>query len=122
MLLPGGAHHVAASSQDGVHVVDAADGAHKRLVDALEPPFQTFCLGGRLRQRGLGDPCFVWGHRRRGIRSVVCTRCTAQPFQARQTLDKPGSLNRQRCSAFVSLAEDEQNNFSYYCCSKLVGK
>lgn len=65
-----------ASSQDGVYVVGAADGAHERLVDALQPPLQTFGFGGRLRQRRLSGPRFVWGHRSRGIRSEVESSAT----------------------------------------------
>lgn len=53
---------MAASSQDGVDVVGAADGAHEGLVDPLEPPFQPLGFGGRLGQRHLGGPRFIWSH------------------------------------------------------------
>ena len=51
---------MAASSQDRVDVVGAANGALERLVDVLQPPFQTIRFRGRLGQRRLGDSCFVF--------------------------------------------------------------
>lgn len=45
--------------QDGVDVIGAADGAHKRLVHPRQLPLQPVRLCGRLCQGHPGHPCFV---------------------------------------------------------------